>query len=73
MELKPYQWAAVGIALFSAIVGIQVLLEYQSNSEFRDKFKTRDFSSLRPRLLQQEGLEPEPQEQYVPEDEDEEA
>ena len=60
MIIKPAQLFALAAAGFAAIVLSQLLVQYRSNEEFRQKFAAVDSSKLlqfRKRLLKEEGIE----------------
>jgi predicted small integral membrane protein len=75
MELTPTKLLVACGALFAGIVALNVVTQYRSNADLRDKFSSMDFSSLRSRLIKQEGIaddlpfyEPDPEEPILKED-----
>lgn len=59
MIIKPAQLFGLALAGFGAIVISQLLVQYRSNQEFRDKFAAVDASKLlqfRKRLIKEEGI-----------------
>jgi hypothetical protein len=56
MEVKPVQVAVACVAAFVGIVALSMYTSYRSNEDFREKFSNLDFSTLRPRLLREEGI-----------------
>jgi len=67
VEVKPIHIVAAGIFAFCAIVAANMLTQYQSNSEFRDRLSNidpRKMKLVRTQLIAEENM------QSVPDDGD---
>lgn len=56
MEVTPAKLLAACVAIFGGVVAINFLAQYRSNEQFRDRLSNIDFSSLRARVIKEEGL-----------------
>lgn len=56
MELTPTKLVVACVALFGGVVALNMLVQFKSDTDFRQSFSGVDFSGLRARLMKQEGL-----------------
>jgi hypothetical protein len=56
MELKPFQVVMLCAVAFAGVVAIDLIVKLRGNEEFKTSLSNLDLSTLRPRLVSEEGL-----------------